>query len=259
MLKMERQDSIVALCDKGGTVSVRNLSESLGISEMTVRRDLEELSQAGRLIRVHGGAKSCAPTRHTLVDHEHSHGEKSQLHRSQKEHAARLAASLIEADDSIYLGTGTTVEAMVAFLPTEPLRIVTSSLAVFMRLIDLEAYESGLYDLHLLGGSYHKSTMAFVGPWADDVMAKVGLNRTYVGANGIAGNSVFGHTVDAARLQQTAISVADNSYVVTDSSKFGRRDFSAFCKLSDLTAVVTDSKITPGQREEIEQFCSMLC
>lgn len=259
MLKSERHDAIVALCDEHKAISVRELSQLLGISEMTARRDLDELAAQDRLRRVHGGAQSCSPVHNTLIGPERTHREKHELHVAEKDHAASVAASIIEAGDTIYLGTGTTIEAMVDHLPHMPLRIVTSSLAVFTRLIECDEYDRGFYDLHLIGGSYRKATMAFVGPLADSAMATLGVNKSFLGANGIMGNSVYGHTMDAGSLLQIAIDAADASYIVTDASKFGRRDFTVFTKLRNITAVITDPSITPEQRAEIEQFCSVMC
>lgn len=258
MLKSERQESLVALCEERGAISVRDLSRELGISEMTVRRDLDELDGQGRIERVHGGARSKG-VRQTLVRHERSHVEKHELNAAEKDHAATLAASVIEEGDAIYLGTGTTCEAMVAHLPAVPLKIVTSSLAVFTLLVAHPEYDSGLWDLCLIGGSYLKTTMAFVGPLAEDALGTLGLARAFVGTNGILGTQIFGHTMAAGRILRAALDAADNRYVVTDASKFGRRDFSAFYELRNIDNVFTDRGIAPDQRQAVEQYCRVVC
>ena len=159
MIKAERQDKVRQLLEEQGTVSVKEISDALGVSDMTIRRDLEELASLGEIERVHGGARSAQGRPHAMLRHEYSHSEKRTKHAEEKLQIARRSVELIEEGSTIFLGTGTTVEQMASMLPAFRLRIVTNSLSVFNL---LEARED--CELCLVGGVYRRRTAAFVGP-----------------------------------------------------------------------------------------------
>ena len=131
MIKAERQDKVRQLLEEQGTVSVKEISDALGVSDMTIRRDLEELASLGEIERVHGGARSAQGRPHAMLRHEYSHSEKRTKHAEEKLQIARRSMELIEEGSTIFLGTGTTVEQMASMLPAFRLRIVTNSLSVF--------------------------------------------------------------------------------------------------------------------------------
>ena len=134
------------LIESQGTVSVKEIVDALGVSDMTVRRDLEELAGAGEVIRVHGGARSASSQHRSMIRHEYSHIEKRARHASEKIDIARTAAGLVEEDLTIFLGTGTTIEQMVPLLPSCHLRIITNSQSIFTLLEPNETYELCLID-----------------------------------------------------------------------------------------------------------------
>ena len=151
MIKAERQDKVRQLLEEQGTVSVKEISDALGVSDMTIRRDLEELASLGEIERVHGGARSAQGRPHAMLRHEYSHSEKRTKHAEEKLQIARRAVELIEEGSTIFLGTGTTVEQMASMLPAFRLRIVTNSLSVFNLLEEREDCE-----LCLVGGMYRR-------------------------------------------------------------------------------------------------------
>lgn len=98
MLKTERQQSILAMCDRYGTITVKFIQEVLDVSDMTIRRDLEELAQSQKLLRVHGGAQKINETKEivsSIEANELSHKEKKKLHTKEKEYIAKNAAAYI--------------------------------------------------------------------------------------------------------------------------------------------------------------------
>ena len=84
MIKAERQDKVRQLLEEQGTVSVKEISDALGVSDMTIRRDLEELASLGEIERVHGGARSAQGRPHAMLRHEYSHSEKRTKHAEEK-------------------------------------------------------------------------------------------------------------------------------------------------------------------------------
>lgn len=254
MIKAERQDKVRQLLEEQGTVSVKEISDALGVSDMTIRRDLEELASLGEIERVHGGARSAQGRPHAMLRHEYSHSEKRTKHAEEKLQIARRAVELIEEGSTIFLGTGTTVEQMASMLPTFRLRIVTNSLSVFNL---LEARED--CDLCLVGGMYRRRTAAFVGPTAEDTLRALGIDAAFIGANGILDGDVSTSNMDEGRIQQLAFSKADSRYLIADSSKIGKRDFYTFCRLNNLDAVVCEPDIADEDRAAIEEHTQVIC
>ncbi len=251
MIKAERQDRLMRLIESQGTVSVKEIVDALGVSDMTVRRDLEELAGAGEVIRVHGGARSASSQHRSMIRHEYSHIEKRARHASEKidiarraRHAsekidiARTAAGLVEEDSTIFLGTGTTIEQMVPLLPSCHLRSITNSQSIFTLLEPNETYEHCL-----IGGKYRRRTTAFVGPVAEDAISTLGIDVAFIGANGICFDAVFTSNMDEGRIQQLAFDQADTRYLVADSSKIGQRDFYTFYRLSNIDALICEGSI----------------
>lgn len=141
MLKTERQRSILAMCDRHGTITVKSIQEVLNVSDMTIRRDLEELAQKKKLLRVHSNAQKIdyleMPT--SIEANELSHTEKKKLHTKENEYIAKNAAAHInQEDDTIFLGSGTTIKLMTRYIKPSSLRIVTNSLPVFNLLSEIK-------------------------------------------------------------------------------------------------------------------------
>lgn len=253
MIKAERQDRVRELLERQGTVSVKEIADSLGVSDMTVRRDLEELANLGEIERVHGGARSAQGRPHAMLRHEYSHTEKRGRNAEQKLQIAHKAVELIEEGSTIFLGTGTTVEQMAAILPAFKLRIVTNSLAVFNLLED-----RGDCDLCLVGGMYRRRTGAFVGAMAEQTLGALGIDAAFIGANGILGNDISTSNMDEGRIQQIAFEKADTRYLIADTSKVGKRDFFTFYHLSDLDAVVCEPGVSADIRASIEEHTNLI-
>ncbi|MBM6682634.1 DeoR/GlpR family DNA-binding transcription regulator [Collinsella intestinalis] len=253
MIKAERQDSIKKLVEERGSASVKDIAARLDVSEMTVRRDLEEMATSGELVRVHGGARSAGARRHSMLRQEYSHTEKRDRNMAQKRAIAARAVSLIEEDSTVFLGTGTTVEQMVPLLPACRLRIVTNSLSVFNMLEGTTEY-----DLCLIGGMYRPRTGAFVGPLAEDAIDKLGLDIAFIGANGIYDGEVSTSNAEEGHFQELAFEKADARYLVADASKVGRRDFFSFYHLIKLDGLITDGSVPPEALQQLSEYTEVL-
>ncbi len=253
MIKAERQDRIVEICAAQGTATVGDIAHELGVSEMTIRRDLAELSDQGRVTRVHGGAKAPDSAHGRAIAHESAHREKRLRNAEQKRSIASRAAALVRERETVFLGAGTTVELMAGLLPEMPLRVITNSLPVFNLLEGREEL-----DLVLVGGSYRSRTGAFVGPLAEDMVGSLGMDKAFMGANGILGEALFTSNTEEGCLQRLAFGKAAERYVLADSSKLGTRDFYRFYSLRDVDALITDDGLADEDREALERHCAVL-
>lgn len=253
MLKAERQDTIVSLVDQLGTASVAEIAQELHVSEMTVRRDLEDLSQAHRLMRVHGGAFSLHKPTAITLDHEYSNDEKHQRNMEAKRQVAQAAAALVQDGETVFVGTGTTGEELACLLAAKHVRLVTNSLPIFELVKDVP-----FLDPYLVGGAYRKRTGAFVGPMAERMVSMVGVTRAFIGANGIYDGMVSTANTDEGNLQRLVLGRSAHRYVIADASKVGQRDFFDFYALKDLDALITDASLSPTNRKLLERHAKVI-
>ena len=253
MLKTERREAICKLVDKRNTITTVELAGALAVSEMTVRRDLADLAHMGRVVRVHGGARSILGARGTAIPRELTHHEKVNAHEREKAQVASAALAYIDEGSTIFLGTGTTVELLARLLPLIRLRVITNSLPVVGALCNREGI-----DLCCIGGTYRPSTGAFVGAIAEDVLSHLGIDAAFIGLNGIFDHTASTSNTQEGRLQRIALDRANLRYLLADCSKLHRRDFCGFYDLVNVDALMTDRLINPEQEAEITQYTKVV-
>lgn len=234
------------ILNSSGVITVKSIVHRLNVSDMTVRRDLDELAKNGRVIRIHGGAQSLSHYK----SEELSHIEKQEIHISEKLAVAEAASHFIDEGDSIFLGPGTTIEMIVKFIHVSSLRIVTNSLPVF----NLLEEKNGNFDTYLIGGSYRKKTGAFVGNIANEVINKLKVGKAFIGVNGINNNSVFTANIEEGSIQNLVLNNAKNRYIVCDYHKFDKEDFYEFYQLTKVDKVITNHNINKAVLNKYKKY-----
>lgn len=235
MNKRERLDEITRLVNKKGTVRISEIVELLNVTDMTVRRDLIELEEQGVLTKIHGGARSNKAFQYK----EFSHSEKYIQNKEAKQMIAEKAAQLIEAGDTVFLGPGTTISFLAEAIQVSKLTVITNCLPVFTILSHKKTED---FQIFLLGGEFRQVTEAFVGEITNTILDKMRFSKIFFSGNGVKGSDVMTSTLAEAYTQQLAIKHSLEKYLLIDASKIGKDDFTSFCDLRDLTAVITDTK-----------------
>lgn len=246
MLKQERLDRIISLVNEQGTVTVSEMARTIGVSEMTIRRDLTELNEKNKLIRVHGGAQSLDNSR----NFEKNFSEKREIHVREKQEVATKAARLVQDNETIYVGPGTTLEFMVAKLDQKHLRIVTNSMPVFKVARD----NPNNYEIILIGGLYRRTSGACIGTLAEAEIKSMGYDRAFIDVNGIINNSLMTANMEEGLTEKIALDQAQNKIVVTDKFKFDRTDFYKFYDLSSVDQLITNKNINPVIMKKYSQY-----
>ncbi len=252
-MKSERQQAILDLLDQRHSATVNEMSDALGVSDMTVRRDLAELADKGLLMRVHGGAQLPRSARGTSLSRVISHEEKQHSHVGQKRAAAMAAARTVAAGDTIFLGGGSTLELMCSYLPKEDIRVVTNSLPVLNLLAD-----NPHVDLFFVGGMMRHDTRVFTMPYNGRELYGLSAPKAYVSATGIFGNEVFGSRPDATMVLSDVLARARERYLVVDAEKVGRRDFCQFSTLEKMTAAFVNADAEPQTIEALRAYTSVI-
>jgi len=226
---------MIELVNSEGVISANKLMQLLNVSDMTIRRDLEELDNAGKLVRVHGGAQSLNYQR--II--ELSHDEKKELNIREKIDAACKAAKYIKENETVFFGPGTTIEAIVDFIDVKELRIVTNSLSVFEKF----QQKNAMYEIYLVGGSYRDKTRTFVGSIANEVLTNLKFDKAFIGVNGINETQVSTYNIEEGSSQKIALNNSILKIIVADHYKFDKEDFYQFYPLSDIDLIITDDGI----------------
>lgn len=240
MLSEQRYEKILALLDEKKSVTVAEITELLGISESTARRDITALDKAGRLTKVFGGAVTNSGS---FVTQEPTVAQKVEIRKAEKIRIARHAADLIEETDFVYLDAGTSTGYMLEFLAQKNAAFVTNAVAHAQR---LAAQGNRVF---LIGGELKSSTEAVVGSLATETLSRYHFTKGFFGTNGISKSEGFTTPdVGEAQVKRTAMRQCRDRYILADSSKFGSISAVTFAALED--AVILTDEIPEGYQKE---------
>ena len=249
MLKKERLMMLLDMVNQNSIMTVNDLIGKLGVSDMTIRRDLDELADSGKLVRIHGGAQSVASSDAT----ELSHIEKKELHLEQQEQIAQRAAKMINAGDTIYIGPGTTQELIVHYVDDiADLRVVTNSLPVF------ECWQNKNVDLILVGGNFRERSGAFIGGLASDTLRDLKFNKSFVGVNGLHNESMMTANTEEGSSQAIAVNNSLTKIVLADRFKINRDDFYQFYNLYDVDYLITNDELNDETVSHYQQYTKVI-
>ncbi len=247
MLARQRQARILERVREDGAVRVADLVRELGVSDMTVRRDLEILDDRGLVEKVHGGAT--AVEGNSLF--EPTFATKSSLQQAEKDAIAISAASLVEPGMAIAISAGTTTYALAQRLVDIPrITVVTNSI----RVTDV-LHHSGRGDQTIiLTGGVRTRSEALVGPFAVAALRTVHVDLVFVGVHGMDPHSGFTcPNLSEADTDRALIESARRLVVVADHTKWGVIGISSIARLDQADVLVTDGGLMPEARAILQR------
>jgi DeoR/GlpR family transcriptional regulator of sugar metabolism len=242
MLARHRQSLILQAVRSDGSARVSDLTQRLGVSDMTIRRDLEVLAREGLVEKVHGGAVLPG----TPAGHEPGFEAKLVLERPEKTAIARAAASMVTPGTAIALAAGTTTFALAqALLDVPGLTIVTNSLRV-TNLFSGTRGPDGVTDSVVLTGGVRTPSDALVGPIADLTIRSLHFDLLFLGCHGFdADAGLTTPNLAEAETNRTFMRVARRVVVLADHTKWGLVSLSSFARLNEVDVLITDDML-PG-------------
>ncbi|MBW2960411.1 DeoR/GlpR family DNA-binding transcription regulator [Mesonia aestuariivivens] len=233
---MKRHQEILEILQKDKYVEVSFLCEKLGVSAVTIRKDLKRLEDENLLFRTHGGASLENP-----YMKDRTVNEKEKVFIEEKSRIAKAAAALISENDSFLIASGTTVQALAKAINIQgKLNIITSSLNVAIELLNHHEYK-----VIQLGGNVRHSSSSVIGHYASLILDYISCNQLFIGVDGI--DLDYGCTttsLEEAALNQKMINSCQKIIVLADSSKFGKKSFGKICSLKSVHHIITDSGIS---------------
>lgn len=232
-VKVNRLNSIEQYVISRKTVSIDELCEVFSVSKNTIRRDLNELEARGHIAKVYGGVTSISSNNAVPMP------VRSGMNSKSKAIIGRLAASLVEDGDTIFIDSGSTTVCMMQYLaPKERITVITHSLGAMS-----EASKYDNINLISLGGIYNADTDSFVGLSTISALSSMRITKAFMGATGVSLTAGMTNTTFLeAEIKKTVLGYADAIYLMADASKLDRKAIVTFCNLKDLTAFITDKK-----------------
>jgi DeoR/GlpR family transcriptional regulator of sugar metabolism len=258
LLAEQRRALILDEVRRRGGVRVNELTRKLGVSDMTVRRDLDALARQGMLEKVHGGAVPVVEA----STHEPGFEAKSGLELTAKEDIARAAAQLVAPGSAIALSGGTTTYALAHHLVDVPeLTVVTNSVRVadvFHTAQRTSGQRQGAATVVLTGGVRTPSD-SLVGPVADQAIATLHFDLLFLGVHGISVEAGLSTpNLAEAETNRRLVQSARRVVVVADHTKWGVVGLSSFATLERVDTLVTDAGLPAEARAEVGEYLRLV-
>ncbi len=246
LLAEQRRRLILERIRGRGAVKTSELSRLFTVSEITIRKDLQELTERGEILRTHGGAV----TRDSLA-FEPSYQEKVVLHAEEKRRIGRAAAALIEENMAVFIGNGSTTMEIVRHLGlVKPFKAFTNALTHAIELADFPAL-----DLSVIGGYLRWKSYAMVGPLAKRALEGVYFDLVFLGVDGVSLEQ--GLTIPSLNEAETAryiMMAGRKTVIVADHSKFGKVTHGKIVNIEEVDQITTDDG---GDKEYMERLAEL--
>lgn len=242
---VERRKYVLDALREKGRVSVTDLTDTLRVSAVTVRKDLDHLEEQNLLVRTHGGAIA---NQHFAYDLPFE--EKARRNKEEKERIATRAAQMVDDQDIILLDAGTTtLQVMRSLRGRKHLKVATNSV-----LIAFESLRMPDVEVITLGGPIRSTSASIVGPYAEQMLREHSFRKLFLAGDGFDVRYGLTTTDDhEASVNRLMIEAAERTIVVVDSSKFGRRGLCRICTVEAIDTVITDDDAPEAAVRQLEE------
>ena len=247
MLKEKRLQMILEILGRDGEVQCNNLCKLFGVTDMTIRRDLDTLAKSNFIIRTHGGAV-LNPSQKLK---EPPYGSRLTEHIPSKEKLAIKALELISSGQRIFLDSGTTTLYLAQNLPSSfHNTVLTNGLNIGSELISHQNLST-----IIIGGDLDPNTFATRGILAEKSLGEFRIDVAFLGCNAISpeGEVLVGNVTEIG-LKKQAMKISQKIYLLVDSSKFNDYSLISYAFVSDFDGIITDDSLEPETKDKIERL-----
>ncbi len=231
VLVAERYERILQTVEEKGSVRVTELSEQFGVTEETIRRDLDHLEKERKIKRSHGGAVSVKNDKT-----ETPYSEREVINVEEKNKIAERALDFIEENDRIILDASSTAWYMAKGLPDIPLIVLTNSMKVSMELSEKQNIQ-----VISTGGILSPRSLSFVGPLAEYGIHMYHVDKVFFSCQGVHGAKGLSDSNELqAHVKQKMVEAGDKVHLLADHSKFNVQSFSRIATWDNIHVFITD-------------------
>ncbi|MFB9329108.1 DeoR/GlpR family DNA-binding transcription regulator [Paenibacillus aurantiacus] len=234
----ERKDYILNKLNRDGKVKSFELVEALQVSSETVRRYLEELEEEKKLKRVYGGAIKI-----NAYGEEPAQISREVMHADEKRRIGKAAAALVEDNDVIFMGDGTTSQQLIHYLLNKKnLTVLTVSIPAMHLLMDYRNKELFDGEIYLIGGKVSSKHARVAGPIAEKIVSMFTADKAFISIDGITlQNGITGFDVENGMLMAKMIENAKQTVILTDHSKIGSAQKFKIADYKDIDIIISDT------------------
>jgi DeoR family fructose operon transcriptional repressor len=225
----KRKQKILEILAEKGEVEIKPLAAVLDISEITLRRDLNQLATEGLLLRTHGGAM---PLEKVATPFEFDN--KTALNQAAKDDICQAAAQLVNDGDVVFMDCGSTVFRLCRFIKHKKIKVITNSLPVIYELMNTSV------SLNMIGGEVDIKRQAIHGKTAEEHIRKYKADKAFIGVDGISVNGLFANSENEASITTAFAAQSNKVFLLCDASKIGRESYLKFAELSIVHTVITE-------------------
>ncbi len=255
MKRNERFDHIGRQLTLNGVVSIKELAEKLGVSSMTIRRDIRKLAEEGILKLIPGGA--VLRREPNLIDEREYTVTKAQIQMTrEKIKICKRAATFVQEGDTIIIDTGSTTEHLPGFIPPDmKITIVCYCLNTLLNVYKHNKKSQIIFP----GGHFHENTLMFESPEGIALIRKTRVNKAFISAAGV--DEKLGVTCanfHEVETKKAIIESSDVKFLLVDSTKFGKVTTAYFADLKKFDVVITDVGI-PEKYTKILKDLNIKC
>lgn len=232
-----RKKTILNLLKKADSITIQEIAGTCQVSEITARRDLNDLEEEGLLIRTHGGA-----IKSEAVSNLFSFNNKLNRNKDKKIRVCATAAGYIHHGDVIFIDCGSTLYYLSRYIKNlRNLKIITNSLPFIPELINY----SGI-SITMIGGEIVNDRRAVYGPAAEQSISGYHARKAFIGADGVSlKNGLSSYDDKESAITRRMIENADKVYLLCDSSKLEKDSFIRFAPISVVNYLITDPEVDP--------------
>jgi DeoR/GlpR family transcriptional regulator of sugar metabolism len=240
----ERRRQIVEAIEKAGKLSVVELSTYFDVSEVTIRQDLQALSEQGLLLRTRGGALS------TNTMPEFSFDVRQQQRAAQKVRIGQAAAALVSHGDTVFLDASTTVHAIIPYLKDHSeLIVITNSLKAAISLLDAPQIQ-----VILPGGHLRRESISLVAPTQYDLLEEINIQIGFFGARGVSvEEGLTDVNLNEVATKRAMVERCRRVVGVLDARKWGKVAASTFASLEQIDTLITDQDASKDLVRRIQE------
>ncbi|MDR0718500.1 MAG: DeoR/GlpR family DNA-binding transcription regulator [Treponema sp.] len=248
--KTQRLNQLISLLRIQETMQVKELAEQIQVSEMTIRRDLNELEADHIIERTHGKAtflKNNLLPIYENIDSIYSLSSASNTMNQEKDRIAQYAATLVEPGDVIILDNGSTTDKISDYLPNIDITVVCYNLNIAVKLPKKEKIK-----IILAGGYFHPSDQMFESSEGIQFLKTIRAHKLFISASGV--HQTLGMTCAhnfEVLVKKASLESSLKKILVADSSKFGTVKTVFFSSMDDLDMIITDTGLSSEWTEII--------
>jgi len=247
MLIPARQSRIKELLAERGMGDHDWLAAELKVSPSTIRRDLEMLEQAGLVQRTHGGVIWVGDKDKPPGTRPYAFDQRMGYQIDAKRKIAKLAATLVQAGETVLVDGGTTTYYLAEELTDRPMQLVTNSLPISNLFINNDKVE-----LILTGGLMYPRYGVLLGPMAEGSLSTIHTKTLFMSVAGIHEGRLYNQNMLLVQAERKMMQQAQQTVLLVDSTKFGQQALNELCGLEEIDILVTDSDISQADRKKVE-------